>query len=192
MKAKETYLRGKSIFIVSIIVILVTILIVYFSGLDDNRSITSNFYLSLSIIGFCLFSFMSFGLYRGIGLIDDFPKKKVSDSSDFFTNGAELPDLPDIGFDDGLGGIFVSLIFWVLMTIALFLSLIILDLFFVYTLFLMLTMLYWLFFRALKLVFNKSKITKGNLSKSMMYAFGYTLLYTGWLYGLVFLSEMVR
>jgi len=57
MKAKETYLKGKSVFTISLIVIGITILTVYLSGINYNRTITSNLYLSLGIIGICLFIF---------------------------------------------------------------------------------------------------------------------------------------
>ena len=78
MKPNKTYLKGKSVFIVSLIVIVVTILTVYASGIHFQRSITSNFYISLGIIAVTLFSFLTYGLYKGVSLEDDFPKLKRS------------------------------------------------------------------------------------------------------------------
>ncbi|WP_242610674.1 hypothetical protein [Aquimarina brevivitae] len=60
------------------------------------------------------------------------------------------------------------------------------------TLFVILGMLYWVFFRALKLVFSKSPITKARFWTAATYAFGYTTLYLGWLYGLIYLVDWFR
>jgi hypothetical protein len=61
-----------------------------------------------------------------------------------------------------------------------------------FSLFVILTMLYWVFFRALKLVFNKSNETKGEIGLSMLYSLGYTILFTGWIFGIGYLSEMLK
>ncbi|UOX33300.1 hypothetical protein LXD69_14800 [Flavobacterium sediminilitoris] len=66
MKIKQAYLKGKSIFIISLFVIGITILTVYLTGKNYNRTVTSNLYISLSIIGTILFFFMTYGLYKGI------------------------------------------------------------------------------------------------------------------------------
>jgi hypothetical protein len=192
MKAKETYLKGKSIFIVSLIVIGVTILTVYLSGINYNRTVTSNLYLSLGIIGTCLFLFMSYGLYQGIGLIDDFHKYKDFKSGDIISDSGEFPDLPDLDVGDGLGEILLAIILWIGMTILIFILLIMLEAVFWFSLFVILTMLYWVFFRALKLVFNKSNETKGEIGLSMLYSLGYTILFTGWIFGIGYLSEMLK
>ncbi len=76
MKGRKTYLRGKSVFTVSLLVIGITILTVYLTGINYNRTITLNLYISLSIIGTSLFLFMTYGLYKGVGLRNDFPKFK--------------------------------------------------------------------------------------------------------------------
>ena len=192
MKAKETYLKGKSIFIVSLIVIGITTLTVYLSGINFNRTVTSNLYLSLGIIGICLFLFMSYGLYKGIGLIDDFHKYKDFKSGDIISGSGEFPELPDLGIGDGIGEILIAIIVWIGMTILIFIFLIMLEAVFWFSLFVILTMLYWVFFRALKLVFNKSNETKGKLGLSMIYSLGYTFLLTGWIFGIVYLSEILK
>ena len=78
------------------------------------------------------------------------------------------------------------------MTILIFIFLIMLEAVFWFSLFVILTMLYWVFFRALKLVFNKSNETKGKLGLSMIYSLGYTFLLTGWIFGIVYLSEILK
>lgn len=192
MKAKETYLKGKSIFIISIIVIGLTILTVYIAGINYNRTVTSNLYLSLGIIGICLFIFMSYGLYKGIGLIDNFPKYKEFKSGDLISSPEEIPDLLSIDIDEGLGGVVLAIVFWIAMTFFFLVLLIALEAFFWFSLSVILTMLYWVFFRALKLVFGKSNETKGNLGLSIIYSLGYTILFTGWIFGIGYFTEIMK
>lgn len=191
MKSSNTYLKGKSIFIVSLFVIGITMITVYWSGINYNRSVSFNLYLSLGIIGTFLFLFMTYGLYQGVGLVDNFPKYKDFKSGDMIPNAGEFPDLPDLDAGDGIAGIIMSLIFWILMSIVVFALLIFLEAFFWFSVFVILTMLYWVFFRALRLVFNKSNTTKGKFGLSIINAFAYTLLYTGWIFGIVYLSVIL-
>jgi len=194
LKIEQKYLKGKSVFIVSLLVIGITILTVYLTGENYNRSVTSNLYLSLSIIGTALFLFMVYGLYVGISLKDNFPKFRTLKMGEFVSGSGDIPDLPSIGLDsdDGIGGLLLSFLLWIGMTILIFILLILLEAFFWVSIFIILAMLYWVFFRALKLVFSKSETTKGNLGISAMYALTYTILYLGWIFGLVFLTEIVR
>ncbi|WP_299607300.1 hypothetical protein [uncultured Aquimarina sp.] len=195
MKANQTYLNGKSVFTVSLIVIVITILTVYFTGINYNRSLTSNFYISLSIISTALFVFMSYGLYKGVILKDDFPKFKSFKTGDIIPDSGTIPDLPsiDLDLDDELGaGILLSIVLWIVMTILFLILLVLLEAVFWVSIFIILAMLYWIFFRALKLVFAKSKDTIEDLGNSMLYAIGYTALYTGWIFGIVYISQILK
>ena len=192
MKAEKTYLKGKSIFIVSLLVIGVTILTVYLTGENYNRTVTANLYLSLSIIGTTLFLFMTYGLYYGIGLKDNFPKFREFKTGDFIAQSGTTPDLPSIEVGDGIGGLIMSIVLWIVMTILIFVLLILLEAFFWISVFIILAMLYWIFFRALKLVFSKSKDTKGHIVISTIYALTYSVLYLGWIFGIVYFTEILR
>ena len=189
MKAKQTYLKGKSVFIVSLFVIGITVLTVYLTGENYNRSITSNLYLSLSIIGIVLFMFMTFGLYKGIGLNDNFPKFREFKTGELISNSGTTPDLPSLDVGDGISGMIISILLWIGMTIVVFILLILLEAFFWISIFIILTTLYWVFFRALKLVFSKSIDTKGSISVSIIYSLSYTILYLGWIFGIVYFIE---
>ena len=61
---------------------------------------------------------------------------------------------------DGIGGLIMSILLWIGMTILIFILLILLEAFFWVSIFIILAMLYWVFFRALRLVFSKSPKTK--------------------------------
>ena len=191
MKAKLTYLKGKSVFRVSLLVIVITILTVYLTGENYNRTVTSNLYLSLSIIGTALFLFMTYGLYKGIGLIDNFPKFKNFKTGDVFAQSGTFPDLPSFDIGDGIGGLFMSILLWIGITILMFVLLIFLEAVFWVSIFIILAMLYWVFFRALKFVFAKSKDTKGDIGISAVYALTYTALYLGWIFGIVYVAQVL-
>lgn len=193
MKTTKTYLKGGAIFLVSLIVILVTTLTVYFTGIHSHRSITYNFYISLGIIGFLLFGLLFFGLYRGVSVLNTFPKFKM------FKRGSILPEAPidvieSIGLEvgDGLKGILFSILAWIAMTILLFIGLLLLEIVLWFSFFILLTMLYWGFFRALRLVFSKSHKTVGKIAASLLYALSYTILYLGWIFIIVFLADYLR
>ncbi len=192
MKIKQPYFKGKSVFIVSLIVIVVTILTVYFTGINYNRSITNNFYISLVILATALFSFVTYGLYMGIDLIDNFPKIKSFKPKAILSESSPSIDTPFVEVGDGIGGIIVSIVLWIVMSIVFVLLLALLEVVFWFSLFIILGMLYWLFFRALKLVFNKSNETKGSIQRAIFYALSYTTMYVGWLFGIVYLVEVLK
>lgn len=192
IKPKQSYLKGKSVFIVSLLVVGLTVLIVYFSGINYNRALTTNLYASLAIIGTALFLFLIYGLYKGVDVVDDFPNYRNFKSGEFYS--ADLPldvEIPDADAGDGCEGIVMAILMWIAVTVALFMFLILLEVVFWVSFFVIILMLYWLFFRALKLVFSKSKETQGNIGASVLYAFGYTVLYTGWIFGIVYFSEIL-
>lgn len=192
MKAAQTYLKGKSVFIVSLVVIAITAVTVYVTGIDYHRSVGDNLYRSLAIIATALFLFMTYGLYKGVGLIDNFPAFRDFKSGDILSHSPHGPDFPMITAGEGIGGLLVSIILWIGMSVLLVVLLVVLEAVFWFSLFVIMTLLYWVFFRALKLVFSKSAQTKGHLGLSALYALGYTLLYTGWIFGVVYLVEVLQ
>jgi hypothetical protein len=192
LKIKQPYLKGKSVFAVSLFVIAITILTVYLTGIHYNRSITANLYLSLAIIATALFLFITYGLYYGIKLIDNFPKYKNFETGDITRNATPKLELPSIEVGDGIGGFIISLLLWVAMSIVFVVLLLVLEVLFWLSLFILLAMLYWVFFRALKFVFSKSKVTKGDLGISAVYAITHTIFYVGWIYGIVYLTQIIK
>lgn len=192
MKTKETYLKGKSIFTVSLIVIGITILTVYLTGINYNRTLTSNLYLSLGIIASALFVFMTYGLYKGIGLIDDFPKIQDFKRGDIIETVNPTIDSQTVNVGDGISGLILSILLWIGMSILFVVLLIVLEAIFWISIFIILGMLYWIFFRALRFVFSKSQDTKGDIGTSVIYSLAYTILFTGWIFGIVYLTEVIR
>ena len=192
LRAKKTYLKGKSIFIVSLFVVVVTFLVVNITGDNYGRDISADFFISLVIIATALFIFMTYGLYKGIGLIDDFPKYKNFEPKSAIAKSGAVPELPAIDLGSGIGGLLLSILLWVLMSILFVVLMILLEVIFWISLFIILAMLYWVFFRALKVVFTKCEETRDNLGISAVYAMGYTLLYTGWIFGIIYLVQVIN
>lgn len=135
---------------------------------------------------------MTYGLYKGIGLIDNFPKFRSFKSGDIIGNTAPNFDSPSIDVGDGIGGLILSILLWIGMTILILVLLILLEAVFWFSFFIILTTLYWVFFRALKLVFSKSKHTQGDIGISAIYSIIYTILYLGWIFGIVYLTQIIR
>ncbi len=118
---------GKSVFTVSLVVIGITVLIVYLTGQNDQRTLTSNIYLSLSIIGTALFLFMTYGLHKGVGLRDDFPKFQNLKSGSLIQDVTPDFDAPSFNVGDGIGGIILSVLLWIGMTILIIVLLVFLE-----------------------------------------------------------------
>jgi hypothetical protein len=53
-------------------------------------------------------------------------------------------------------------------------------------------MLYWIFFRALRLVFKNSNRSKGNLMESMRLGVLYTFLYNFWIYAIFIFTAYLK
>ena len=135
---------------------------------------------------------MTYGLYVGIGLIDNFPKFRNFKRGDIIGNASPNFDTPDIDTGDGIGGLILAILLWILMTILIIILLIVLEAIFWFSIFIILTMLYWIFFRAMKFVFSKSKDTKGDIGNSILYSLAYTFLYVGWIFGIVYLTQIIK
>ncbi|MCG0017024.1 hypothetical protein [Winogradskyella immobilis] len=134
---------------------------------------------------------MTYGLYKGIGLIDDFPKFRNFKTGDLTGSTSPTMDIPSVEIGDGIAGLILSILLWIGMSILFVVLLIVLEAVFWFSLFIILAMLYWIFFRALKFVFSKSKDTKGDIGISAVYSLTYTLIYISWIFGIVYLTEIM-
>jgi len=200
---KVILVTSKSVFTISLIVAFVTILFVFITGLKINRSIIDNSLISLSILSLSFFTFITCGLYFGFKLKDnigDLTKQITWESSgsgvfpDFDSGGGKgvMEGSIEAGAEHGIEGIIVTILLWVGITIFLVLLIVFFETIVWAMLMIFLGMLYWVFFRALRLVFKNSVKCKGNFSKSVLLALGYTLLYTSWMYGIVLVTTIIK
>lgn len=182
-------------FIISFIVIALTASLVFLQGLGSHRSLLTNSVLTTTILSATFFSFIAVGLYRGIKIKHDFKNNWVEYlfQSDYTPVISSFPDvdIPDLGGDD-LGSIIVSIIAWILISIFALALLWIISNVFVSIIMVFVGMLYWIFFRALCLVFRHSAKSKGNVLACIRIGVTYTLLYNFWIYGIFFLADYMR
>lgn len=196
---KYLLLDAKSIAILSTIVVLLVSVIVL-AGL--HRSLLTEFMIVLGILALSLFLFLFWGLYRGVRLDKNHPvyKKEKRDGGDSLDipnssdnsdksgdcgggdAGGAAPDAApgiDIGFDLG------EFTFILLAGIAVIAAIVFLIMFLPDIIFVIFLGFYWLFYMAYRLVFRYSRRTKGDISKSLLYSIGYTIIYTGWFFILI-------
>jgi hypothetical protein len=187
----RTYLTTKSAFLITILVIVLTITGVWLFGVGSHHTVYENSILSTTILSISFFLFITAGLYKGVKLKDDLGKitnrVKINDLPDV-SGGIELPDdIPDAG--DGIGGIIIGIIAWMLFS---FLLLILIWIFGVVLWAMVLVfaaMLYWIFYRALKLVFKNSNKCKDKFLLSAGYGLMYTVLYNFWIYTILLIGH---
>ncbi len=197
MKSSKKLLFGKTLLIAFIGTIVVTILIVYLTGLTSHRSLLDNSIIALTILTVCFLAFLSFGLFNGLNVKDNYSHKlkltwrnalKLSDDGSWTPDLPSNIEAPDLG--DGIAGVILGILLWILVSIVIVWLLISLQAIIWITIILLIAAIYWVLIRALKLIFRKSTECEGNISKSLTYAVGYTVLYVGWIYGIVYISNI--
>lgn len=197
MKNYRPYLKAKSIFLITIITVIVTFLVVYLSGLPFSRSITTNTIISLSVIALIMFAFLVYGLYSGRVIKNDYKGPGEYRMGHIFNNLHESGPLEGYGFklDDGgegCTGLIVSVLLWIAVGILFVVGLLLLEAILWLSLLLLFSMLYWGFLRGLRMIFRHAEHTQGNLPASVAHAFYYTFLYVGWMIGIVYVVGLVR
>ena len=195
MNRKKIFLETKFLSYVTFATIMSVILCVYFSGVHSHRSLFLNSILSTSILAGIFFIFISSGLYFGVKLKENIGeivnKQKLKDVAKktplFDTSGTDIPTA-----GDGIGGIILGVILWLFFTFVAVFLLYFLGVFFWSSALVFSGMLYWIFFRALRLVFKNVRFCKGNLFRSTTYGFLYSFLYISWIYGVIFLLHFLQ
>lgn len=185
--------NAKTVFGITLLVIALTIPGVYRWGLGKHHTFFYNSRAATTILSAAFFLFIMVGLYQGIKLKDNLgkvtDKVRLPDSPDLSSAGdaasllEDADDVPGIIFGALLWivwGVVFAGVLWifgnvVLLVVAAFVG-----------------MLYWIFFRALRLVFRNAKRCKGKLWESVRVGFAYTCLYNVWIYGIFVLAEYLK
>ncbi|MEJ5049045.1 hypothetical protein WH221_04355 [Chryseobacterium culicis] len=192
---RKSFLETKYVFLSTLVIITLVILSVWLSGKADHRSLFQNSILSTSILAGGFFLFISIGLYYGWKLKDNvgniLNKERVQRYADKTPkiNGFDF-DPPAVG--DSIGGIILSILLWIVISILLIFLSYFFGLFFWSAVLLLGASLYWVFFRALRLVFKNSGKCKGDLFKSLGFGVCYSFLYISWMYGIIFLIKYLN
>ncbi|HEX6226572.1 MAG TPA: hypothetical protein VFZ52_19260 [Chryseolinea sp.] len=195
MRKPRTYIliESKAVFTTSLIVIALTVIAVYFWGLGNHHTFFDNSIISTTILSIAFFSFVTIGLYKGIKLKDNLgtiiDKYRSVDAGDISAN---LPSMEPIDVGEGLVGIILGILLWLVIAVALSVGLWIFSNVLVIAVLIFVAMLYWIFFRALRLVFKNSNKSKGRLLESLKWGFVYTVLYNFWIYGIFILTHYLK
>ncbi|MDW3209108.1 MAG: hypothetical protein R8N23_04530 [Reichenbachiella sp.] len=194
MKKPRKLLFGKTLLLAFAGTILVIVLLVFLTGLSSHRTIIDNSIISLLILSICFFSFLTIGLYNGLNVYDNLShklqltwKKSKDGTSNTFIDTPAI-DAPDMG--DGCEGVILGIILWIVLSIAFVILMFVLSTVVWATAVLLTLAIYWLMIRALKLVFNKSEECMNDLPRSITYAFGYTVFFVSWLFGIIYISTL--
>lgn len=146
--------------------------------------------VTLAVVAAALFLFLAVGLYSGARVRK---REKVAGE-------LKLVDVPDVDVspldvagaaDDPLGcvaGLILGVLLSGVLVVVLFVFLNVAGILF----FLLVLTTGWLFHRALRQVFAKSRRCRGDLPASLLYAGWYTLLYTGWLLAVLVLVDRLN
>ncbi|WP_066509569.1 hypothetical protein [Rufibacter sp. DG15C] len=211
-------LNSTTVFSLTLLVLGLTVIGVYLFGLGREHTFFQNSLLSTSILSVVFSAFVSIGLYGGVKLKDTlgqvtdkipFRKKNKDGSSggSWLSMGDFMPSFPgkssdssssnsfdvgDLGGDEGCVGVLVGIVVWLAVALALSIALWLFGEILLVALFAFMAMLYWIFFRALRLVFRHSHQTRGRLTASIGYGLVYTLVYNSWIYAIFILVEYLR
>jgi len=184
-------LKGKTVFVIALIAIGLTFFTVYLSGINYNRSLTSNLYISLGVIATTLFVFLAFGCYKGGKIIDNYPKFQGYEPG-LVLSGYNIPSFEDAVLGEGIIGVLFSIVFWIAMAMLMVVLLLVFEAIFLLSLFVIFASLYWVFIRALKVVLYNGRRTRGDFSASITTAMIYTVFYTGWLFVIVLIVDLSK
>ncbi len=191
MKTRKI-LNTKNIFVISIIVIISTVLCVWIYGLGEHQTVIENSFISTSILSIAFFLFITIGLYKGVKLkdnlgkiTDQFDLKRIEHLKEFtFSEGIDSLDS-----GEGIIEVLFSIILWLIASIVLGYLFFIFGAIIWISILTFMAMLYWLFFRALRLIFKKGNLCKGDLQKSIFYGICYTILYNFWIYVIIMIAN---
>jgi hypothetical protein len=189
---KRTLINTKNLFLIFIIVVTLTIISVWFYGIGNHKTVIENSLISTSILSISFFLFISISLYNGVKLKDNignltnkFDSKKLNFLKEMNVDGFGH-SMSEVG--ESIGGIILSVILWILATIIISFLFFALGTIIWLSVLVFSGMLYWIFFRALRLIFKRSSECNGNIKKSVFYGITYTLFYNFWIYGIIFLT----
>jgi hypothetical protein len=195
IKKNRKLFFGKTLLIAFVATLLITVVVVYITGISSHRAILDNAIISLTVLWGAFFLFVTIGLFNGFDIKDDLSHKLHIKwrGTGFNVNTHSIPENPisfDVETGDGIEGCLASIVLWIVATIAFLVFLIFFE-FVLWAAFLGLVILiYWILMRALKLIFSKSQECENDLPKSIYNALVYTTLYVSWLYGVIYFSSI--
>ena len=184
-------LGARNVALVSCLVITLTLLAVWLFGLGQHRTLFANSLISTSILFIAFLSFVTVGLYHGVKLRDDVGRLTDRIRREHFPSTNNLDGLVDVPMveADGILGFLAALLMAVMVAIlAVFLIWLVGALLWT-SILIFAAMLYWVFFRALRLVFKNSNRCRGQWVPSLGQGLWHASLYTVWIYAVIYTAH---
>ena len=157
----KTHINSKTAFIITLIVIILTIISFWIYGLISYRSVIQNLLLSTLTLSIAFFLFFFVNLYCGAKLKDklgkitnNFDAKKL----DYLKNFTADTDVPEVG--DDIAGIIFGFVIWLFVSFVFGIILWVFGAVLWFTILVFMAMLYWVFYRATRLALKNSKKCK--------------------------------
>jgi hypothetical protein len=191
---RPNLVNAKTIFVSTLIVIPTLTLIIYLSGVKEHRSLYLNSILSTSILSVMFLIFITVGLYRGWKLKDNIGN--LFDKIDRLEKpGSGTADAGGLDLDffnaDGLEGCITSIFAWAIIgVLGTFILWALGTVFWAVTLAIA-ALLYWIIFRAYRLIFRNSLRCRRDFWKSLRIAIVFTFLYNCWIYIIIFTTHFL-
>jgi hypothetical protein len=169
----------KAITLVAVLAMAVIATAVFFLG---HESLFKKVEITLGLVAASLYLFLALGLYFGIRVRKEkldahemqIPRPGGGTLGNLFSGGLELGSFDADGCVFAIGAILLAVVLAILFYLFIALVWPVVVLLFI--------AVFWIFNRALRQVFIRSRVCKGNIVPSLGYAFFYTFMYTGWLF----------
>jgi hypothetical protein len=123
----KTYnlIESKTLFKISLWVAALTVVGVYFWGLGHHYTFFENSIISTTILSVAFFLFITIGLYRGVKLKDNLGRITAGqlsgqDAMELASETRYRSDGFDLDVGEGIGGIIIGIILWILWAISAF------------------------------------------------------------------------
>lgn len=186
----------KSVAWLAMLTLVLSATVIFLAG---KRSLIVELEWTLGVVSAALFALLAVGLYRGARLHEKEAPAAECPSVDLSNWQSDVTVLPDMdcpldavdGGGDDLGclGVIVGVLLSVVVFFVLLGLLWVFLQFAVIVAFIVMTAIYWVLHLALRQVFAHSEDCRGKLGRSLAFASLYTILYTGWLFALLFVTS---
>jgi hypothetical protein len=166
-----------------------------------EKSIWVKLELIAAVLSFFMFGYLWLVLYHGVR----FDKRERyqfqwvgKPTADWFESGVDAGaggTFAEAGAGEGLGGLLLGILLDIL--VSLFLAVLLVGIFWVGAnlivgaIALVGIPLFYLFHRSLRYIVGRGRRCRGDLSKSLAYAFGYTIMNTLWFYLILFVAYYI-
>lgn len=191
---KLNLINSRTVFFSTLIVVVTIMLLVYLTGLENHRSLYLNSLITTTILSFIFFCFITTGLYRGWKL-----KDTMGDITRHFSKikepGSSEPGSFDLNVFEGaddIEGCLFGIVLWIVIGVFGAFILWFIGAFFWGVILVLTALLYWIIYRAFRLILKNSARCKGNISRSLQIALAYSLVYSFWIYAIIFFSHYFR